>query len=156
MNTHPQKQSRKPIFFIAAIAAVVIFFGYTWLFKPSEAPIVQKVCSQRFSTIVADKSAGGRGAKRRLTSRWHYHIRAVLSRWASQGLRRNQEPRPFFSAWLPYSVRFELCKSRSGIQVTSIVPWETSAMAVCLRVHTSTHTTKPMVLPQTLSGMLAT
>lgn len=42
MNTYPQKQSKKPIFFIAAIAAVVVFFGYTWLFKPSEAAIVQK------------------------------------------------------------------------------------------------------------------
>ncbi|KAG1772454.1 superoxide dismutase [Suillus occidentalis] len=44
MNTYPQKQSslRKPIFFTAAIAAVVFFFGYTWLFKPSEAAIVQK------------------------------------------------------------------------------------------------------------------
>lgn len=44
MNTYPQKQSslRKPVFFIAAITAVVVFFGYTWLFKPSEAAIVQK------------------------------------------------------------------------------------------------------------------
>ncbi|KAG2757974.1 hypothetical protein P692DRAFT_20824098, partial [Suillus brevipes Sb2] len=44
MNTYPQKQStgRKPIFFIAVIAAVVVFFGYTWLSKPSKAAIVQK------------------------------------------------------------------------------------------------------------------
>lgn len=42
MNTYPQKQSRKPIFFTAAVVAVVLFFGYTWLFKPSEATIVQK------------------------------------------------------------------------------------------------------------------
>ncbi|KAG2033752.1 superoxide dismutase [Suillus americanus] len=42
MNTYPQKQSKKPIFFTAAITAAVLFFGYTWLFKPSEAAIVQK------------------------------------------------------------------------------------------------------------------
>ncbi|KAG2129485.1 superoxide dismutase [Suillus clintonianus] len=44
MNTYPQKQSagRKPIFFIAAITAAVVFLGYTWFFKPSAAPIVQK------------------------------------------------------------------------------------------------------------------
>ncbi|KAG2066462.1 copper/zinc binding superoxide dismutase [Suillus decipiens] len=41
MNTYPQKQSKKPIFFTAAITAAVFFFGY-WLFKPSEVAIVQK------------------------------------------------------------------------------------------------------------------
>ncbi|KAG0700119.1 superoxide dismutase [Suillus ampliporus] len=42
MDKYPQKSSRKPIFFIAAITAVVVFFVYSWLFKPSEAAIVQK------------------------------------------------------------------------------------------------------------------
>ncbi|KAG1765602.1 superoxide dismutase, partial [Suillus placidus] len=44
MNTYPHKQSRKPLFFIAAIAAAVFFFGFTWLFKSSntKATIVQK------------------------------------------------------------------------------------------------------------------
>ncbi|KAG2153123.1 superoxide dismutase [Suillus bovinus] len=40
--TSNQKQSRKPVFFIAAITAAVFFFGYTWLFKPSKTVIVQK------------------------------------------------------------------------------------------------------------------
>ncbi|KAG1808991.1 superoxide dismutase [Suillus variegatus] len=44
MNTYApnQKQSRKPVFFIAAITVAVLFFGYTWLFKPSKTAIVQK------------------------------------------------------------------------------------------------------------------
>ncbi|OAX42858.1 hypothetical protein K503DRAFT_796817 [Rhizopogon vinicolor AM-OR11-026] len=42
METYPQKKSRRPIFFIAAIAAVTLFFVYSWLFKSSEAAIVQK------------------------------------------------------------------------------------------------------------------
>ncbi|KAJ8586277.1 hypothetical protein M405DRAFT_364864 [Rhizopogon salebrosus TDB-379] len=42
METYTQKKSRKPIFFITAIAAVVLFFAYSWLFKSSETVIVQK------------------------------------------------------------------------------------------------------------------
>ncbi|KAG1745992.1 superoxide dismutase [Suillus paluster] len=41
MDKYPQK-SRKPIFFIAAITAAVVFFVYSWFFKPAEVVIVQK------------------------------------------------------------------------------------------------------------------
>ncbi|KAG1872506.1 superoxide dismutase, partial [Suillus subalutaceus] len=42
MNTYPQKQSKKPIFFTAAITAAVLFFGYNLALQASEVAIVQK------------------------------------------------------------------------------------------------------------------
>jgi hypothetical protein len=51
METYTQKKSRKPIFFITAIAAVVLFFAYSWLFKSSETVIVQKVRSFELATF---------------------------------------------------------------------------------------------------------
>jgi Cu-Zn family superoxide dismutase len=37
-----EPQSSKPLFFITAIVAVVFVFAYSWLFKPSQAAVVQK------------------------------------------------------------------------------------------------------------------
>jgi hypothetical protein len=125
-NFYPQKpQSRKPLFFFTAIVAVVLFFAYSWLFKPSENAIIQKVFLMvTFQTLWLTGSTGSRGAEGRLPSHWHYHVRTVLSRWTSQDFRRNPQSRPFFFPWFPCPVSnikdvelrrvFELYQQLSG------------------------------------------
>ncbi|OJA09615.1 hypothetical protein AZE42_01406 [Rhizopogon vesiculosus] len=65
MEPYPQKQSKRPIFFISAITAVTLFFVYSWLFKSSEAAIVQKAVvvlkgdSPVTGTITFEQSSAG-------------------------------------------------------------------------------------------------